>query len=298
MALRGVTEAEARRATELVVKVKVEESGFALAAPSSLHVFLASAESSFRVTRSRVVVRSVSVAVTRLASMRSEVIMIGLATITLLTANSGLALTLSFRVTLQRSRSSRVAVTMRAISVFTHVKVLFAAFAIGSISVGLTIHAVTSVTGQIVEVSVEVAFVRVAVAITWLALMSVFGCGTSPRGVIVEWQTLFAIGTIGVVLALANLSSFSVESGAINALVGVTVALAASTNCNIGDGIEVRTEYLLVAEQLVTECVEAIQDDSDVSGSDPLLELNAVLEIVGAGAALERREGDVSELEW
>lgn len=118
--------------------------------------------------------------------------------------------------------------------------------------------------------------------------MSVLGCGTSPRGVIIERQTLFAIGTVGVVLALANLSSFSVESGAVNALVSVTVALATGTNGNIGNGIEVRPEHLLVAEQLVTECVEAIQDDSDVSGGDPLLEFNAVLKIVGAWAALKR----------
>lgn len=145
-----MTEAEARRATELVVKVKVEEAGFALAAPSSLNIFLASAESSFGVTRCRVVVGSVGVAVTRLASVGSEVVMVGLATVALLAADSRLALTLSFGVALQRSRSSRVTVAMRAISVFAHVEVLLAAFTVGSISVGLTIHAVTSVTGQIV----------------------------------------------------------------------------------------------------------------------------------------------------
>lgn len=187
---------------------------------------------------------------------------------------------------------------MRTISVFTHVEVFLATFAVRSISVGLAIHAVTSVTGQVVEVSVKVAFVRVAVAVAWFAFVSVLGCGTSPRGVVVERQTFFAIGAVSVVFALANLPPFAMESCAVNALVSVTVALATGTNCNVSDGIEVRPEYLLVAEQFVTECVEAIQDDSDVGGGDPLLEFNAVFEVVGTGASLERREGNVSELEW
>lgn len=187
---------------------------------------------------------------------------------------------------------------MRTISVFPHVEVLLTAFAVGSISVGLTIHAVASVAGQVVKVAIKVAFVRVAVAVTWFALMGVLGSGSSPWSIVVERQTLLAIGAIGVMFALANLSSFTIQPCAIDALVGVSVTFATGTNCNISDCIEVRPEYLLVTEQLVTESVESVQDDSNVSGSDKLLEFIAVFEVVGAGPTLERREGNITELEW
>lgn len=103
MALRGVAETEARCATELVVKVKVEKAGFALSASSSLNVLFARTESCFRIARCSVVVRSMGVTVTRLTSVGSEVVMIGFTSITLFASDSRLALTLSFRVALQRS---------------------------------------------------------------------------------------------------------------------------------------------------------------------------------------------------
>lgn len=101
MALRGVAEAEARCATELIVKVKVEKAGFALSAPPSLNVLLACTEPCLRIARCRVVIGTMSVTVARLASMGSEIVVICLTSVTLFTTDSRLALTFSFRVALQ-----------------------------------------------------------------------------------------------------------------------------------------------------------------------------------------------------
>lgn len=78
----------------------------------------------------------------------------------------------------------------------------------------------------------------------------------------------------------------------------MAVTLTTCTNSNIGNGIEVGSQHLFVAKQFVTERVQTIQRDSDISRCDPLLEFNAVLEIVGTWASFERWEGDVSELQW
>lgn len=167
-----------------------------------------------------------------------------------------------------------------------------------SISVSSTIDAVTSMSSQVVQVSVEEALHWISVAVAGFALVGALVSGTTPRRVVVEWQTLFAVRSVSEMFALADLDSFSIEPGAVNAFVGVTVTLTASTDGDISDGIEVGTKYLFVAEQLVTESVESVEWDSDVCGSDPLVEFNAVLEVVGARTSLERRKSDVTELKW
>lgn len=177
---------------------------------------------------------------------------------------------------------------MCAISIFTHVKVLLATFTVGSISVGRTIDTMTAMSSQVVEVTIEVTLVRVAVAVTWLALVRALRSSSTPWRVVIERQTLFAIWPVGVVLALANLLSFSIQSGTVNAPVGVSITFASSTDSNISNGVEVRLQHLFVAKQFITESIQTSQGDSDVSCCDPILELNAVLEVVGAGASFQR----------
>lgn len=127
--------------------------------------------------------------------------------------------------------------------------------------------------------------------------MGSFRCGSSPRCIVVERQALLAVGTVGVVLALADLLSLNVHSRAVNAFVCVAVALAARTNRDISNRIEIRLQHLLVTEKFITESVQAIQRYSDVGSGDPLLKLVAVLEIVCTWSALQRRERNVTELQ-
>jgi hypothetical protein len=146
----------------------------------------------------------------------------------------------------------------------------------------------TTMSCQVVQVSVEEALDRISVAVTGFALVGTLVSRTTPRSVVVERQTLLAVRSIGEMLALADLDSLPVESGAVNALVGVTVTLATGTDGDISDGVEVRPQDLLVTEQFVTEGVEAIQRDSDVCSGDPLVKFDAVLEVVGTWTSLKR----------
>lgn len=98
-----MTVAEAWCAAVFVVKVEIEESRFALAAVTTFDILLASTESIFRVARWRVVVGSVDVALARLTTVISEIEVVRLATVALVATNALLTLTLSFRITLQRS---------------------------------------------------------------------------------------------------------------------------------------------------------------------------------------------------
>ena len=65
-----------------------------------------------------------------------------------------------------------------------------------------------------------------------------------------------------------------------------------SSDSEVSDGVVVRPEDLGIEEHFVTKSVEPLQGDPDVGGRDPGLELRAVLEVVGAGSALEGGEGD------
>lgn len=77
----------------------------------------------------------------------------------------------------------------------------------------------------------------------------------------------------------------------------MSVALASRTNSNISQSVKVRFQHLLVTKQLVTESVQTIQRNHDVSRRYPLLQLQAVLEIVSTRPTFQRRKGNVSELQ-
>lgn len=62
-------------------------------------------------------------------------------------------------------RTHGIAVAVDAVAVRAHHEVLLAALAVGAVAVALAVNAVATVFGQIVQVSVEEALVRVAVAV-------------------------------------------------------------------------------------------------------------------------------------
>lgn len=88
--------------------------------------------------------------------------------------------------------------------------------------------------------------------------MGVLSVSPGPRGVVVEGQTLAAVRPRGVVLASAHSRSDSSGSGAGYALGRVAVAFATRSHGHVGDGVEVGSEYLLVAEDFVSERVDAV----------------------------------------
>ena len=45
-----------------------------------------------------------------------------------------------------------------------------------------------------------------------------------------------------------------------------------ATNSEVGDGVEIRLEHIRVSEHLVSEGVDAVQHDSDVRRSHPVLD--------------------------
>jgi len=77
----------------------------------------------------------------------------------------------------------------------------------------------------------------------------------------------------------------------LDALISVAVALAPASDGYVTDGVEVRPEDFRVAENIVTERVQAVQAQSDVGSSDPVAHLLAGLKVVGARPVLECAEG-------
>jgi hypothetical protein len=69
--------------------------------------------------------------------------------------------------------------------------------------------------------------------------VSILGCCSAPRSVVVEWQALLAVRSVRKVFALTNFLPFAVESRAVNAFVRVTVTFASSSDRDIGNRIEV-----------------------------------------------------------
>ena len=95
--------------------------------------------------------------------------------------------------------------------------------------------------------------------------------------------------------------------------VGVTVALAPSTNHNMGDPVVVRPQHLgnlvlpnlfkvgkrcsnhlLISEDLVTKGVQAHERDADVSGGNPVLQFVVVIKVVRARPPVQGGEGHVA----
>ncbi len=76
--------------------------------------------------------------------------------------------------------------------------------------------------------------------------------------------------------------------------VGMAIAHASAAHSQIRDGIEVRLEHILIAEDLVSVGVQAIQRDAYICGCDPALQLGRLVERVGVGATLESTKRHVS----
>lgn len=105
LAFRCVAVAEARRATELVVHVQIEEARLAFATPPPLDVVLALADARLGVARRRVVVRAARVAVARQAALRPECVMVGVAAVALIAGNARFALAAALAVALKAART-------------------------------------------------------------------------------------------------------------------------------------------------------------------------------------------------
>jgi hypothetical protein len=72
----------------------------------------------------------------------------------------------------------------------------------------------------------------------------------------------------------------------------MTITFAPAANSEVRDGVEVRPEDIRVTKDFISECVDAVQDDPDVSCCNPFLKDGAVVEVIGAWPALEGTEGD------
>lgn len=92
----------------------------------------------------------------------------------------------------------------------------------------------------------------------------------TPGGVVVEVSAAVAVGPRGVVLALAHPAASALGVHEV-ALGRVPVALAARPHGDVGDGVPVGLQHLLVVEYLVSEGVQTVEGDSDVGGCHPQL---------------------------
>lgn len=91
--------------------------------------------------------------------MHAEIVVIDIATIALVARHARFALAFAFGVTLQRTRTDWIATAVNAVIVRSQVVIFFAALTIRSIAICRTVQAMATVTGQIVQVLVEEAFV-------------------------------------------------------------------------------------------------------------------------------------------
>lgn len=100
--LGGVSVAEAGRASEAIVQVQVEVTGFAVPAMRALHVVLANADASVGITGRSIIERARGIAVARGAAVVAKVVEICVASVALLAGDSRFALALALPVALQR----------------------------------------------------------------------------------------------------------------------------------------------------------------------------------------------------
>lgn len=103
LALGGVAVAEARRATEPILQIEIEETRPTFLATFALDVLLAQAVARLRIAGWCIVERSAGIAAAWLTSLTAEFEVIRLATIALLAGDARFALTFSLAVTLQRA---------------------------------------------------------------------------------------------------------------------------------------------------------------------------------------------------
>uniref|UniRef100_A0A6B0UQV0 Putative secreted protein n=1 Tax=Ixodes ricinus TaxID=34613 RepID=A0A6B0UQV0_IXORI len=121
----------------------------------------------------------------------------------------------------------------------------------------------------VVQLLVKVALAGPAIAIAGLALVGVAGRGPSPGLVVERVYAALAVVPCRVVLAAAH--QLPIATGARVTCLGVPVALAPSSHGEVCDGVVVGAQHLLVAEDLVSECVQSSQHDPDGRRGHPLL---------------------------
>lgn len=63
----------------------------------------------------------------------------------------------------------------------------------------------------------------------------------------------------------------SIRSSAGNAIAGVTITFASSTNRNISHRIEIGFQYLGIAKNFVAERIQTVKCNTDISCRDPIL---------------------------
>lgn len=138
---------------------------YLLIAAPALDILLAETDAALGITGRCVVLRAACIAATGLAAVLSELVEVVAATIALVASHARLALALALAVALQRTGADRIAATVDTEGIVAHVEVLLATFAVGAVTIVPTVQAVTTVTGQIEQVRVEVTFVSEAVAV-------------------------------------------------------------------------------------------------------------------------------------
>lgn len=79
-------------------------------------------------------------------------------------------------------------------------------------------------------------------------------------------QACLTVGSVRSVLTQTNHRGSVIFATAFNTVRCVTIALAPSSYSEVRDGVVVRSEYLRVAEDLVSEGIESLEGDPDVCG--------------------------------
>lgn len=142
--------AKARRASELIFEVQVEEPRLALPAAFPFDVLFAVARTRARVAVRLVVQRPGFEAATVFAAVSAEVVVVRVAAVAFVASDSWFALAFAFRVALEAAGAGRVAVAGDAVVVLALVVVLATSLAVRTVAVGRTVQTVAPVAGALI----------------------------------------------------------------------------------------------------------------------------------------------------
>jgi hypothetical protein len=180
--------AEASHTTKGIFLLQVEIALLTPVACMSLNVLLAVATSAVSITAWLIVLTTCHQTITALATCYTKVVVVGQTLVAFVPSYSSLAGALAITITLQTQRTDGITVArLTGIIPVALVIVVTATLAVGAIRVALTILAVSSVPGAIVQVLVEEASCGAAIAITGLTFIDIRGCSSLPWFIIVEW---------------------------------------------------------------------------------------------------------------
>lgn len=108
------------------------------------------------------------------------------------------------------------------------------------------------------------------------------------------------MNSTSVVLTLTSQNSIGTRRIQV-AVVGVTVAHAATSNGDVLDRVEVATRHRGIlsshGHEMSQQILRADQTDSDVRGPRPLLQHGRVEVVVGGGSIVQQHDGDLSVLQ-